>query len=468
MNRFLRAMLSPCNSIARALALAAVLVLAPPAAAQFAAQQTYVATSAGTANAITLTLPNVSALADLVGVPIRVKMGTTNDAAATLQVNSLAATAINKPTTAGLAALSGGEIVSGQASVFMYNGTIFELLSPNLFLGTVPAQTGFEVPTNLQINCTASANALTCALKAANTGGNPSALAPIYVPFRDTTTALGDPVWRTITAAVTFTVSGGNTMGCASGAPCRLWITLIDNGGTILLGLSNQQSATAIFPLNEGVLQTTGAGTGGGSTAGTIFTSVAAVSTKAVRIIGYVEWTTLATAGNWTTPNFVQLFGPGVPRPGAVVQTVLNLTTTQGSTASGTFANLASGQSLAITPTSAANFVRVSFFGTIGNASSSANNLRVVRTVSAVTTAIGAPIYANVVTGSSGYPISDVIYDLPAATSAATYNFQGVTGAGTLLYPFSGGASNGSTLILEEIMGALGDNDNAPPLGMVG
>ena len=42
--------------------------------------------------------------------------------------------------------------------------------------------------------------------------------------------------------------------------------------------------------------------------------------------------------------------------------------------------------------------------------------------------------------------------DLPGVATSVTYGFQGKTGAGTLTY---GGASAGTLLILDEIMGAL-------------
>lgn len=453
-----------------------VMCAAAPARAQFADQATYAATSAGAANAITVSIANVGALADIKGVPIRVLMTTSNTSTATIAVSGLAATAIQKLTTAGLSALAGGEVVAGQVSTFMYDGTVFELLSPNLFLGTVPVQSGFDTAVNLQLTCTAAANALTCAMKAANTGLDPSSVAPVYIPFRDTTITAGGPVWRTITAATSFTVSGGNTMGCSSGAPCRLWITAIDNAGTVLLGLSNQVSTTTCFALNEASLQTTGSGTGGGSTSGTIFTSVSAVSTKAVRIIGYVEWTTLVTAGNWTSPNVVQLFGPGIKKPCDVVQSAYASSSTYANTGN-TYspsvtaplpAGGASVTSLAFSTQSAANRLRIRAGGVIGNSGSGASNVFLYVHNGTGTLAVGSG-YGGA--ASVTQQVSFVYEVMGTAPGSVTYTLYYTGSVANTFINGSAGTQFGganTSIEIEEIMGELEPaNDNAA-LRMVG
>lgn len=447
------------------LALAAI--AATPVRAQFAAQQAvYVATSSGT-NTITVVLQNFTQLTDIVGVPIRVKVLNGTTGPVQLIVTNVGGTptsgaqTVQKPTTTGLAALVTGDIVAGQIYEFMWDGTVFQMRSPTLFTGTVPAQSGFNTPINLQLNCTASANALTCAMKAANTGNDATALAPIYIPFRDTTITNGGPIWRTITSAVSFTISGGNTMGCVSGAPCRLWITAIDNAGTVLLGLSNQSSTTQIFPLDEAILQTTGSGTGGGNTAGTIFTSVSAVSTKAIRIVGYVEYTTLTTAGNWTSPNRLQLFGPGIKKPGEVVQRVYVTSSTPTSTTATAFA--ATVPSASITPSSAANLVSMEAKGSAtapgGLAFVQVQIFRNPGASAACTTGVGANLIGQ--PGASNNASTDVGgLDAPATTSQQTYAVcqKSIGGGGTIVYCNNASATQTCTMDLQEIMGA-NDND---------
>lgn len=120
--------------IMKRLILAALLWVAmvAPSPAQFSDQMTWGGTGAGSANAQTVTISNVSALADLVGVSIRFSPGATNTSATTLAVSGLTATAIRKWSPAGLVALTGGELRSGVPVDVMYNGTFIILLSPTM------------------------------------------------------------------------------------------------------------------------------------------------------------------------------------------------------------------------------------------------------------------------------------------------------------------------------------------------
>ena len=112
-----------------ALLAAAFVALAPATApAQFAEQQSYVV-GTGTANAPAASFPNANTLADLIGVPLKVLINTTNTSAAQLTVNSFSATNIYKATSGGLGLLTGGELQAGQVAMFIYDGTQFELVS---------------------------------------------------------------------------------------------------------------------------------------------------------------------------------------------------------------------------------------------------------------------------------------------------------------------------------------------------
>lgn len=114
----------------------------PPqsALAQLSSGQTWAGTSGGTANAQTLTIHNVVALNDLLGVPIRFLPGNTNvnatPAAMTLTINidtggTLGPVTVNRKTSnLGLQALSGGEVQSGVMTEVVYDGTVFEISSP--------------------------------------------------------------------------------------------------------------------------------------------------------------------------------------------------------------------------------------------------------------------------------------------------------------------------------------------------
>ncbi len=478
----------------RVLAFSAAILLfltCAPLRAQFVQQQTYISSSGGT-NAITVLLANVTQLSDLQGVPLRILVTNTITGASTLTVNSLAPVTVQKKTPSGLAATIAGDVVNGQIGIFTYDGTVFELEGPQLNLATVPATNGFVAPINLQLNCTAAANALTCAIKAANTGADPTVNNPVYVPFADGTTTSGDPIWKTITAAQSFTFAGGNTAGCVSGSPCRLWITEINDTtaitGTVRLGLSNQSTASAIFPLNEAVLQSTGTGTSGGNSAGTIYTSAASLSGMAIRIVGYVEWTTLATAGNWTAPNFVRLFGPGVKKPGEEIQRsfvgLSGNTAVVISTTGTTNFLTATGLTATLTPTSAANLVEI--MGTINGGISATVASGYVRLSRGSSTGIctgsgagaqpSAGAELTTVGPTDATSASLMCLDQPGATSTS-YNWQ-VSGPNSGSFYVgrttsdTNNSGNGrffSYIQAREIMGALEpSNDNGLALSKAG
>jgi hypothetical protein len=168
---------------------------------------------------------------------------------------------------------------------------------------------------NIGLLATVAGNALTIALKGAN-GSDPSASNPVTIGFRNVTPATGTPVARTATAATSFTVSSGSTLGTTNNVAFRLIVVMIDDGGTLRLGLLN--SATGgIVSIDEATLYSSTAegGAGGADSAGVIYTGTAATS-KAIREIGYLDFPSgLATAGTWSAaPTTVQLASAGARR----------------------------------------------------------------------------------------------------------------------------------------------------------
>src|SRR5262249_14173153 len=93
---------------------------------------------------------------------------------------------------------------------------------------------GFDEPINLQLNASVASNILTVAVKG-NNGSDPSNSNPVLIPFRDSTIANGDPVWRAVTAALSInTAAIGATLGApGSSTPFRLWIVAVDNAGSV-------------------------------------------------------------------------------------------------------------------------------------------------------------------------------------------------------------------------------------------
>jgi hypothetical protein len=223
------------------------------------------------------------------------------------------------------------------------------------------ALASFGQPVNLQINGTVAANQLTVAVKGVN-GSDPSPSNPVLVGFRDASST-GTVVAGSLQSALSFTLATTSSMGCTTAVTCRLWVELIcqtiSSGSctSILVGLSVQSNANACFALNEAALQATGPGTGGGTSVGIIQTSVASLVSKPIRIIGYVE--AIWTSGiGWATPSTVQILGPSVKKPCDVMQSVLT-TTNQAPQLLTTTSYVATSLSASITPTSAANMIRV-------------------------------------------------------------------------------------------------------------
>ncbi|MEW6121659.1 MAG: hypothetical protein AB1698_03540 [Pseudomonadota bacterium] len=105
-------------------------------------------TPAGSANALTVTLdPAPASLAALVGVPIRLKIATTNTSAATLSVNGLTATSIVRPSGVTLQA---GDLVAGGIVTVVYDGTVFRtLFLPNFGVTGTPAGGWTRFPNGL-------------------------------------------------------------------------------------------------------------------------------------------------------------------------------------------------------------------------------------------------------------------------------------------------------------------------------
>lgn len=399
------------------------------------------------------------------------------------------ATKLILPTAANITTAAGDYAVvlalsSTNVAVISYNrASGSALAASNSSVGSAAfaaSAIGMNMPNNLQLNVTAAGNNLTIAVKGVN-GSDPSASSPVTVAFRDQTLANGTEIFGQITGALSFTINSGNTMGTSSGVPARLWVELIcqtQSGTTctsVLLGASIQSTATSCLPLVEGNTVSTGSGTNGGSTAGTIYTSAASLSGKASRIAGYVEITE-ATAGTWATgATLVHVLSPGDKKPCDVVQTVYGSTTTPTSVSSN--AKTTTALSAAISPTSAANLVKVQADGLLNTTSGSGSGAPCLAQLyrSTTGTPIGNISPLSVGTSSSGSgPTHTSVLDNPATTSSTTYGVMifystGTAGTVTFLGTANSVGTNTGAMTIDEIMGSLEPaNDISAPLSAVG
>jgi hypothetical protein len=389
-----------------------LLAMGCPAHAQFANQATYAGAASGT-NAQAITLPNMVTLSDIVGVPITWVPAAGNTGATTLAINGGTATAVQKPSGAGLTALSGAELQAGQPVMSFYNGTVHVLLAINGTVNTAVTPNylansalSFTEPYNLQCSASVGSNALTVSVLTAN-GSTPSATSPVLVPVRDVTIANGDPVIVSVTGTLSITVPSGATVGTVSGQASRLWVGLFPNAGTPVLGVWNSLNANATSPSilswdSSSAPSTTTAISAGAGSAQVWYTQGTGLSAKTFTPLCYVE-STQTTAGTWaTSPSKVQLMGPGVRKPGDTVQEVSSFGGTTGS----------------ITPYSAANVIRIDASGNTSVAPAGTGTVQIKRGATGIGLAFGLA-NAGGVSNTLGYYVRG--YDQPNAVTSQTY-----------------------------------------------
>lgn len=107
--------------------------------------------STGSSNAYVLTY-SVAPSSYVTGEAFTFKASFANTTTATVNINSLGAKEIKKPSTSGVAALASGDIQSGQVVTVVYDGTQFQLISPvaNVATGTVTS-VDFAVPSYMAV-----------------------------------------------------------------------------------------------------------------------------------------------------------------------------------------------------------------------------------------------------------------------------------------------------------------------------
>jgi hypothetical protein len=165
-----------------------------------------------------------------------------------------------------------------------------------------------------------------------------------------------------------------------------------------------------------------------------------------------MEWASgLAAAGAWAAaPTKIQLFGPGVRRPGEIVQTALGSTAVMVTHTSSGLTD--TGLSAALAPTSAANAVKISGTNTeiFPSAAGLGAQVKLVRGSTAILQMSGGTIgYGSASQGIINVPFAWL--DFPGTTSSTTYKTQAAAGngSGTVNSQHNGGTS---VILIDEIM----------------
>ena len=325
--------------------------------------------------------------------------------------------------------------------------------------GNIVIQTGYDMPVNFGLSAPApSGGALTINLTQAN-GSAPTSSSPVLVPFRATALATGTVTWSTISAPQSITIPSGATLGTSNGVPFRVWIFEAYNGGTPELGVATCSSAKAIFPCAswESTLVTSTTISAGAGTAGKLYTTTG-VTLDAVRIIGYCEFSSgLATAGSWTNScTTLQPFGPGVSRPGAIVQGPIEGTPSTSTASSSSATKVEANPTVAITPTSTPNLIHILAQGTLEQVTSAIGCMAILSrgtSYNAITTGgIGATYPGNTTTS---VPVTLFGLDAPGSVSSTTYvPFVFSSGSGTCTWNGAPESTTPtSTIEVYEIMG---------------
>jgi len=293
---------------------------------------------------------------------------------------------------------------------------------------------------NLEISTSRAGNAETIALKTA-AGSDPSGSDKIRIGFRDATAGTGAYSVLEISAATSITISSGSTLGATSATIFRLWLVGFNDASTFRLGVIKCALTDGVYGLQDNVLESSTAegGAGAADSSGVIYTGTG-VTSKAMRVLGYLEYT-LTTAGTWdAAPSLVNIYSQGDRLPGETIQIRINQT---GAVATGTTTipaddtipqNTEGTQFMTqdITPKSAANVLMVNHIGQY----STSNVNSVVAALFQDTTA--SAISAHCVTVSGSVFLIEVVVRhrmLAGTASPTTFKLRaGPTSDGTLTF----------------------------------
>lgn len=318
---------------------------------------------------------------------------------------------------------------------------------------------------NLTIATSRTGNAETIALKTL-AGNDPSVADPIRIGFNDTSGAFSV---LEITAATSLTISSGSTLGATNATIFRVWLVGFNDAGTFRLGAIKCALTDGVYGLQDNVPDSSTAegGAGAADSSGVIYTGTA-VTTKVMRVLGYLEYT-LTTAGTWVTaPSFVKLHHAGDRLPGALVQRRQKSYSAQASnTGTGvpeddTIPQNNEGyeyMSQAITPTAAPNLLKVyaqAFMAQSNNANTDINAALFRDSIADAFFAITETIInanARALFVLSPEPV------IAGSTSPTTFKFRAGTTSGSYTTYFNSysagrrfGTANKSTISVEEIM----------------
>ena len=184
---------------------------------------------------------------------------------------------------------------------------------------------------NVGIAASVAANDLTIAVKT-SAGSDASSSDPIKASFGSSTITSGQLSIVSLTAALSLTISSGSTLGQRNATESDIYVFLINNAGTIKLGVSRVK-------LPEDALWTSVAeGGAGGADLSYELYSDAVYTNVRIRCIGMIT-NTQATAGTWATSPSKIVVASRSMLPAQVIEIALSSTAGQ-TVANATFTKL--------------------------------------------------------------------------------------------------------------------------------
>lgn len=352
---------------------------------------------------------------------------------------------------------TGGTSGSGTATAWTISIAAFSQLTADSVIAQYlgDSSQGLSIVNGELLVPAPSASAITASLKTL-AGSDPSATDPVIIVFRDVSQPNGACTVLSVTAATSVTLSSGSTCGTASGIAHRLYMILMNDGGTVRLGVYNPLDATNnLLALDESALiSSTAEGGAGAADSGQVVYSTVAVTSKAFRIGGYFE-SSQATAGTWaSTPTKVQMMGPGVRKSGDIVQRrrLDTGTVSTGTTLiplDNTIPQITEGtqfMSRTITPLSAANLLAVNAQANLSNSANARVSAALFRDAGANALDASQNVGSAAATMVAIYLNAQVISNTTSSTSFSVNGGNSVAGtttfngeSGTQLY---GGVTN--------------------------
>lgn len=148
-------------------------------------------------------------------------------------------------------------------------------------------------------------------------GQDPAADRPVFFNFRSVDPTSGSGITRTAIAPLSLTVPLGATLGvpalpATTLAPTRVYVVIIDDSGTLRLGVIQGPIATS---LDESQLITTTLVDTSADLADVVYSNLTIVTGRAFRVIGIIDFAAGMTAGTWTPPVSVATGSTGTEVP---------------------------------------------------------------------------------------------------------------------------------------------------------